>query len=72
MRGREKMRNHFFTAPFCQPSAAGPAISGSPRFRAPLRAAIDERHQVEFFRDRGSPVHAVSLPLVDKSPLQAL
>lgn len=66
------MRNHFFTAPFCQPSEAGPAISGSPRFRAPLRAAIDERHQVEFFRDRGSPVHAVSLSLVDKSPLQAL
>ena len=66
------MRDHIFTAPFCQLSAAGHAISGSPRFRAPLRAAIDERHQVEFFRDRGSPVHAVSLPLVDKSPLQAL
>lgn len=72
MRGREKMRNHFFTAPFCQPSAAGPAISGSPRFRAPFGLLIDERYQVEFFRDRGSPVHAVSLPLVDKSPLQAL
>ncbi|WP_302121841.1 hypothetical protein [Acidaminococcus fermentans] len=67
------MRNHFFTAPFCQPSAAGPAISGSPRFRAPpFGLLIDERHQVEFFRDRGSPVHAVSLPLVDKNPLQAL
>ncbi|WP_455788258.1 hypothetical protein [Acidaminococcus fermentans] len=38
----------------------------------PFGLLIDERHQVEFFRDRGSPVHAVSLPLVDKSPLQAL
>ncbi|WP_281739376.1 hypothetical protein [Acidaminococcus fermentans] len=38
----------------------------------PFGLLIDERHQVEFFRDRGSPVHAVSLPLVDKNPLQAL